>query len=296
MRLFWLFSLSILLSACAITQPIIPTPPLEPESNYLDNIHPNTVLVLGSGAARGIAHVGVLKALEEQQIKIDMIVGTSAGSIIGALYADKPSAQKLAEVIMSTSRSNIVDIKPSTLFSGIFSGRTFQEYLLSHLQAKSFDQLPIPLLVVATDFETGAEHVLSSGPIVPAVTASSAVPPFFPPVELYGREYIDGGFVDPVAIDVAKRFHPRLIIAVDLDPGLSQQLPRTNPQILIRGINIMESKLSNYSTKDADVVIHPRLQHISMFDGSAREKSIKVGYDAAMLVMPKIKILLKNKH
>jgi NTE family protein len=257
---------------------------------------PEVILVLGSGSSRGFAHAGVLKVLEENHIPIDMIVGTSAGSIVGALYADHPSASSLQQLIMNTSRDQVMDFSLMNIRTGVVSGNQLQNFLIQHMRAKSFEQLTIPFVAVAADLDSGKIHVFGSGPIAPAVNASSAVPPFFRPVQLYGKTYIDGGMIDPVAVDVAQWFHPKMIIAVNLDSPLSSSLPTSTPGIFLRGVDMMMSQLNEYSASQADVVIHPKLFETDMFDGSTRKDLMQSGAVAAQNALPEIKRLLKENN
>lgn len=289
--------ISFMVTACSLTQPIVvPLPKKEPPATHLKKIHPNVVLVLGSGSARGFAHAGVLKALEQNHIPIDMIVGTSAGSIVGALYAGNPSATALEQLLMQTPKNQVIQISVSHIFQGPLRGDILQRYLTSHIKATSFDQLKIPLVAVATNLKTGNVHEFNSGPIAPAVNASSAAPPFFQPVELYGETYFDGGIVDPVAVDIAKKYHPKVIIAVDLAPLVSHSMSNNGAGVFMRGFSMMLAKLSNYSAAGADVIIRPNIGDVGMFDGSERKQTIDLGYQMAMNKMAAIKQLLKKNH
>jgi len=287
---------SLILTGCAATAPNLFIPQREPSAHYLKRVHPQVILVLGSGSSRGFAHAGVLKVLEDNHIPIDMIVGTSAGSIVGALYADHPSAASLQQLLMTTHRNEVMDFSLMNIRTGVISGNQLQRFLIQHMQAKTFEHLTIPFVVVAADLDAGSIHVFGSGPIAPAVNASSAVPPFFRPVQLYGRTYIDGGMIDPVAVDVAESFHPKIIIAVNLDAPLSTSIPSSTPGIFLRGVDMMMSQLNDYSSSHADVVIHPKLDEVNMFDGSTRKHLMQAGVVAAEKALPEIKRLLKQKN
>lgn len=286
----------MLLNGCAATSPNLKTPFSEPSTEYLKHVHPKVVLVLGSGSARGFAHAGVLKALEENHIPVDMIVGTSAGSIVGALYADNPSANQLEHLLLTTPRNEVIDFSLMNLTQGPISGNGLQNFLINNLQAHTFEELQIPFVAVATDLDTGKIHVFGSGPIAPAVNASSAVPPFFRPVKLYGKTYIDGGLIDPVAVDVARRFHPKVIIAVSLNYPLSKTMPTNSPSVFLRGFDMMLMQLNNFTAAKADIVIRPEPDNIDMFDGSKRDYLMRTGQEATQKVLPEIKKLLAKRH
>ena len=286
----------MLLVGCVTTPPKMKIPPEEPSAHYLKKVHPRVVLVLGSGSARGFAHAGVIKALEDNHIPIDMIVGTSAGSIVGALYADNPSADKLKQLLLNTPRNEVIDFSLMDITQGAISGNSLQNFLVHNLKSELFEELPIPFVAVATDLHSGQIHVFGSGPIAPAVNASSAAPPFFRPVTLYGRTYIDGGVLDPVAVDVAESYHPKLIIAVSLDHPLSKTMPSSSPGVFLRGFDMMLMRLNDYSASKAHVVIRPEPDdEITMFDSSKRDYLIQIGEKATQSAMEDIKRLLKQK-
>jgi NTE family protein len=284
------------LTSCATTvAPKINTPAVEPPATYLDNVHPQVVLVLGSGGARGFSHVGVLKVLERNHIPIDMIVGTSAGSIVGALYADQPQAAHVEKVLLEAKRENVIDFSIFNIGAGPISGAGLQKFLISNMRAQTFPQLSIPYIAVATNLETGQLHAFKSGPIAPAVNASSAAPPYFRPVKIYGNTFADGGLLDPVAVDVAKRFHPKIIIAVRLDYPLGKDMPTYSPGFFLRGFDLMLLQLTKYSAQKADVIITPDTGYIDMFEKDNRANLMHKGEIAAERAMPQIKKLLAER-
>jgi NTE family protein len=291
-----IFILSLLAGCTQIPSTVIAMPDQEPPATYLKKVHPEVVLVLGSGGARGFSHVGVLKVLEKYHIPVDLIVGTSAGSIVGALYADRASADSLQHLLVTTKREDVIDFSLLNIASGPISGTGLQTFLVNNMQAKTFDELKIPFLAVAADLETGKIHVFKSGPIAPAVNASSAVPPFFRAVKIYGKTFSDGGLVDPVAVDVAKQFHPKVIIAVSLDFPLGKTIPSNSAGVLMRGFSMMLLQLTENSAQNADVIIHPDTGDISMFEGAGRETLIQSGEVATEKEIPAIKKILAQRH
>jgi NTE family protein len=294
-KVFLLIIVSLIFTGC-VTAPQIPMPSQEPPTAYLDKLHPQVILVLGSGGARGFSHVGVLKVLEENHIPIDMIVGTSAGSIVGALYADQPSAAHLRNLLLSAKRDKVIDFSIFNIPTGAISGAGLQNFLYTNMHAKTFNQLRIPFVAVASNLETGQLHIFASGPIAPAVNASSAAPPFFRPVKMYGQLYADGGLIDPVSVDVAKRFHPKIIIAVRLDTGLSTTMPTHAPGYFLRGFDLMLINLTRYSAQDANVIIIPKLGDINMFEDAQRPALMREGELAAEKSIPEIKKLLRANN
>lgn len=284
--------LSFMLMSCVATSPNLHIPQYEPKAHHLKKINPQVILVLGSGSARGFAHAGVLKVLEKNHIPIDMIVGTSAGSIVGALYADHPSSARLQHLLLTTPRHEVMDFSLMNINSGAVSGNQLQNFLIKNMRSNTFEKLSIPFVAVATDLSTGKIHAFESGPVAPAVNASSAVPGVFRPVNIYGKTYADGGILDPVAVDVAQRFHPKLIIAVSLDSPLSQSTSSSSTEVLMRSMTMMMTQLNDYSASQADVIIRPQQGEVSMFDGSQRKETIHSGEVAARKVLPEIKRLL----
>lgn len=283
----------VVLTGCATYPKDQETSAKEPPAPaYLKNFHPRVALVLGGGSARGFAHAGVIRALEANHIPIDLIVGTSAGSIVGALYAGHPSATALENTLLKADRDRVIDFSYWYLMSGPVRGRGLQTFINDNISATDFSRLPIPLMVVATDLATGSAHVFQSGPVAPAVNASSAMSPWFHPVTLYGRTYIDGGFVDPVPVRVAKQFHPKVIIAVSLNYKFDPSIPVNSPSTFLRGIYFTLSKLNDYSAAGADVVINPAFGHIDTFEDKHRDKIMRAGELAALNAMPQIRKLL----
>jgi NTE family protein len=285
-----------LITGCTTIAPQTNMPPVEPPAPYLDKVHPDVVLVLGSGGARGFSHVGVLKVLHDNHIPIDMIVGTSAGSIVGALYADDPSPERVRNLLITAKREKVMDFSVLNIGSGPISGEGLQKFLIDNMHAKTYGQLQIPFLAVAANLQTGQLHVFKSGPIAPTVNASSAAPPFFRPVNIYGQLYADGGLIDPVAVDVAKRFHPKIIIAVRLDSPIGNTVPTHSAGFFLRGFDLMLLQLNKYSAQEADVIITPQTGDIDMFEQNGRGDLMQKGEIAAEQAIPAIKRLLKQKH
>jgi NTE family protein len=294
-----LLTIAVLLffTGCTSLAPKLQPPAAEPTTSVkIKNLHPRVVLVLGSGGARGFSHVGVLNILEKNHIPIDLIVGTSAGSIVGALYADHQSAADLRTILLTAKRNEVIDFSYLNVASGPISGIGLQNFLIDNMRAKSFDQLKIPFIAVATDLQSGELHTFQSGLIAPAVNASSAAPPFFRPVKLYNRTYIDGGMIDPVAVDVAESFHPDIIIAVELSSPLPKTMPTHGPGVFLRGFAMMLTKLTKDSAQHADVIIEPKFGEIDMFEGNERAQIMLAGERATQKAIPAIRKLLAAKH
>jgi len=284
-RLSCLLLLLLLLAGC-VTKPLIEVPATPPPPVKLKHT-PRVALVLGGGGARGYAHIGVMKVLQDAGVPVDLVVGSSAGSVMGVLYADSGDAHRAAKIMLSADIFDFLDLQVVP-FSAPITGNAFQRFLLKHLQAKRFRDLSIPLVAVATDLKSGKSVAISSGPIVPAVTASAAIPGAVNPIKLYGRLLTDGAVADPVPVDIAKTYHPKMIIAVDI----ANELPRKTGQgflsVYQRSQDIIWEKLNKLSAKGADIIIRPHVGTIGTFDISEKKHLYKIGIAAAKAALPQI--------
>lgn len=256
---------------------------------------PRVALVLGGGGARGYAHIGVIKVLAKAHIPVDLIVATSAGSVVGALYGDSADAFDVERKLKGAGFFDFADFSFISLTHGFISGRQLQHFLLKKMRSRWFDELRIPLVVVTTDLYTGRAKVLSSGPIPPAIQASSAMPGAVHPVKLYGRTLIDGGIVAQIPVKIAKQYHPDIVIAVNIESDLDKTMPTSFVGIFQRAFEISINAIGHYSGEGADIEIHPKAGMIGTFDLSQQTKSIKAGEIAAEEALPKIRALL-NQH
>jgi NTE family protein len=252
--------------------------------------HPVRVaLVLGSGGARGMAHIGVLEELEEAQIKIDLIVGCSAGSLIGALYADHPHAESLMAMTMHRKREDFFELDWWRCRYGIMHRKPFIEFINSTIGNKTFEQLKIPLIVVATDLCRGEKVCFASGPIAPTIHASCAVPFCMCPVKYNGRVLVDGGVIDPVPVSVAKQFNPALIIAVDISSPLDvYDEPGHLFDIATRSAEISRKEHTRLCTQGADILIQPNVGDTGMFEDECNGDLYFEGRRAAREALPRI--------
>lgn len=252
-------------------------------------------LVLGGGGARGMAHVGVLEEFERAGIPIDLIVGCSAGSVVGALYADCPDAGAVKTLLNPLKKWDILDLDFSRCRYGLVQGRSFRRFLERNLSVRCFEKLRIPLCIAVTDLLEGKMVCLSSGPLIPAVHASSAVPFVFAPVHLHDRLLVDGGVTDPVPVCIAKKLEACIIVAVDL----SELLPKTCPTNLFgiakRSAEIKFLLQSESCIDGADVVIRPELDGVGLFDDRNNEHVYEAGRKGAREAIPKILDLLEQK-
>lgn len=248
---------------------------------------PRIGLALGGGAARGFAHIGVLQVLEEQGIKPDLIVGTSAGSVVATLYAAGKTPTELGTMAMSLDESSITD----WVFPGrsLLKGEALAKFVRSHTGGKQIEGMRLPLGVVAADLHTGQPILFRRGDPGMAVRASSSVPAVFEPVKIGGHEYIDGGAVSPIPVRFAKQMGADLIIAVDIS-AIPEGQPTKGPvDILLQTVNIMGHAISEFELQDADVVMRPKLEGIGSADFGARRLSILAGREAALTVLQSLR-------
>lgn len=244
-------------------------------------------VVLGAGALRGFAHIGVLKVLESNKIPVHMIVGTSAGSFVGAIYAYGFSAFELQKLSFALEKDDIVDVTIPD--NGFIKGDKIEGYINYLLRNTPIEKLKIPFYAVATDIRSGKEMVFGSGNTGTAVRASCSIPGIFKPVSIAGRMYVDGGVVSPVAVDAAKRLGADLIIAVDISGETEGPAPLNTIETILQSITIMYAKLSSIQLAKADVVIRPNVGSIGGADFSKRHEAVLEGEKAAIEALPKIK-------
>ncbi len=200
-----------------------------------DNTQPKIALVLGGGGSRGIAHIGVLDVLIQEGVPVDLVVGTSMGAIVGVLFASGMTPAEIGEQMMAMQGSNIFSMN---LFSARARQKAIEEQLMTALDGVTFADLGVPTVVMAVDMRDGREVKLESGPVIPAILASSAVPAVFPPVEMDNMQLADGGVIDSLATRIAHEHKAEKIIAVDVYPPLEQDNPWVDPISAIMGIEL----------------------------------------------------------
>ncbi len=264
------------------TPPAAPTPPpvAAPSAAPKPPKPPRIGLALGGGAARGFAHIGVIQVLEEAGIRPDLVVGTSAGSLVAALYAAGRSGAELARVALLMDESAITDW--SFPGRGMIRGEALARYVREQTGGRTIEQLPLPLGIVATDLDSGSALLFQRGDVGMAVRASSAVPAIFQPVRIGDREYVDGGLVAPVPVRFARQMGAELVIAVDISAPPDGNATSDPFKMLLQTIAIMGKSINQFELKDADVVLRPRLLGVSSADFTARKRAIESGRAAAL--------------
>jgi NTE family protein len=252
-------------------------------------------LVLGGGGAKGLAHLGVLEEFEKANIPIDIIIGCSAGSLVGALYCDCPDSSYVRSVLEPMKVKSFININIFRAWYGLCQGESMAYTLNRCLEAKTFDQLKIPLLTVSTDLYSGELITIGGGPIVPAVQASCAIPIVFNPIELHGRVLVDGGVIDPVPVRIADLVDPEIIVAVDLRCLMDKCFPKGLLEIAKRTAKITLLWQSETCLQGADVIIRPHLDCYGTFDDSCHQLIYEAGKKAAQEMIPQILELLEKK-
>ena len=265
-------------------------------------------LALGSGAARGLAHIGVLEVLEKEGIPIDMIAGVSAGAAIGALYAQGKDASLIKSLALDLSWKRLASLADLALpKTGFIKGRKIRDLLALFLGGDiKFSDLKIPLACVATDIITGEEVVISHGSVLEGIRASISIPALFTLVKWKGRYLVDGGLVNPVPVSVVKRMGADVVIAVNVIPDVADRAHRADKEqtegfkepniihIIMQSIYIGTYSLVRSSLEGANIVIEPRVAHIGSGDFHHAQEHILQGELAAQESIPEIKRRIKN--
>jgi NTE family protein len=275
------------LATCAPTAPPVVVevaPPPKPTRR------PRVALALGGGAARGFAHIGVIEVLEENGIRPDIVTGTSAGSLVAALYAAGRTGKELETIALNMDESALTDW--SFPGRGLIRGEALARYVRDATGNKPLEQMKIPLGIVATDLDSGKPILFRRGDIGTAVRASSAVPAVFQPVRIGTHEYVDGGLTSPVPVRSARDMGADVIIAVDIS-----QLPDGGDtsnalHMLLQTFSIMSRSINELELKEAEIVLHPKLVGVAGTDFSVRKKNIEAGRAAALAMLPAIKAKL----
>ncbi|QER38808.1 patatin-like phospholipase family protein [Acinetobacter suaedae] len=267
----------------------------QPFAQIKQQKRPVVALVLGSGGARGYAHIGVIEVLEQHGIRPDLIVGTSAGSIVGSIYASGKSAAELREIALKLKANDVRDVSVS--LKGFFDGKKVEDYVNEQVQNTPLQRLKIPMYVVATELKEGTKTVFNYGNTGQAVRASASIPSMFVPIKIGHNEYVDGGLVSPVPVQVARDLGADIVIAVDI---LAQPVHTETTNVwglFNQNINIMQGRLAEEELKYADIVIQPDLREkVHIFDVKGREITMQAGVDAAQNKLADIQLAIQTKH
>ena len=255
-------------------------------------------LALGGGAARGFAHIGVIKALEAQGIVPDIVVGTSAGSVVGALYAAGNDAKALQKMAVDLDESAISDWA-LPLFgksSGVLKGEALQSFVNKAVGNRVIEKLKMPFGAVASDLKTGQPILFQRGNTGMAVRASSAVPGVFQPVKIGDHTYVDGGLVAPVPVRFAREMGAEFIIAVNISTQAEAQATNSSLEVIMQTFSIMGQRINQLELRDADIVIQPPLGKMGSAEFTNRSGAMQAGERATLAVMPQLKQKLKARR
>jgi NTE family protein len=253
---------------------------------------PKIALVLGGGAARGFAHVGVIRALEQEKIPIDMVVGTSVGSLIGAIYAADLSSFDLEWTAFQLEKDDLFDFGVMNAITGMgfAKGDKLETWVKSHIKTTDIENLKLPFAAVATDLNWGYKVVLDHGSVARAIRASAAIPGVFQPVQHQGKILVDGGVVDNIPISVAKAKDADIVIAVDISGNLGNTNITNLLGVSLQATNIMFALNVEHSKKDADVLITPAgIGDIGMLDFTQKKRCMQAGIESTKNAMPAIR-------
>ncbi len=295
-RVVLLGPLAALLVACGSAPVLAPSVPvqdnpiaLEAPAASAERRQARIGLALGGGAARGFAHVGVIQVLEEAGLHPQLVTGTSAGSLVAALYASGKNSHDLRRVAETMEEAEITDWMMPILNRGALRGEALARYVNTQVGGKSIEQMKIPLGIVATDLRTGEAVTFRRGNTGSAVRASSAVPAVFQPVRIGEREYVDGGLVSPVPVRQAREMGANFVIAVDISSD-----PEGNPagdtfQILMQTFAIMGKSINTLALREAEFVVRPPLSGVKSADFGARRRSIEAGRSVMLAMLPQLK-------
>ena len=293
-RALWLLVLPTWLLASCASPPVERAPVVSVPAASAVKKPLKIGLALGGGAARGFAHVGVIAVLEEAGLRPQLVVGTSAGSLVAALYASGKSSAQLQQTALNMEEVAITDWMLPIFGRGMFRGEALARYVNDLVAGRLIENMSIPLGIVATDLNSGQAVLFQRGDTGTAVRASSAVPAVFVPVKVNGHEYVDGGLVSPVPVRFARQMGAELVIAVDISSP-----PEGNPsdgtlQILLQTFAIMGKSINQYELKDADIVVRPSLAGLKSADFSARQRAIDSGRAAMLAALPALKARLAS--
>jgi NTE family protein len=237
----------------------------------------------------------VIQVLEEAGIRPDLVVGTSAGSLVAAFYASGKTGAQLQHIAESMEEATFADWTLPIFSRGLLRGEALARYVSLQVNGKLIENMGMPLGIVATDLNNGLGVMFQRGDTATAVRASSAVPALFQPVRISGRDYVDGGLVSPVPVRYARQMGAELIVAVDISSAPEANAAGDSLQILLQTFSIMGKSINYFELRDADVVVRPELNAIGSSDFASRQKSIEAGRTAMTRLLPQLRAAISTK-
>jgi NTE family protein len=254
---------------------------------------PKIGLALGSGGLRGLAHIGVLKVLERENIQIDYMAGCSMGSLIGALYSAGQTIENMIKLARHLKPRFWLDFVMPRM--GVVAGDRIFDTIKLLTQQKTFADLSIPLSIVATDINQGKEVIFTEGSLAMAVRASISVPGIFIPFQHKDMLLVDGAVLNPTPMDIVRNMGADIVIAVDLSHASTISKVTNMFDVIIESIDIMERQLLKYREHHCDILIRPEVGHISPSAFDALDESVALGEAAAEAALPALKELLATR-
>ncbi len=282
----------VLLAGCASAPPQPPVSVTQPVVQPPPKPAPRIGLALGGGAARGFAHVGVIQVLEEAGLRPAMVAGTSAGSLVAAIYASGRSGAQLQRIAEDMEEASLTDWTLPLFRRGVLRGDAIARYVNQQVGMRPIEAMDIALGIVATDLHSGESIVFRRGDTGMAVRASSAIPALFQPVRIGGRDYVDGGLVAPVPVRFVRDMGAEFVIAVDISSPPQSDGADGMLQVLMQTFSIMGKSISALELRGADIVVRPVLQDVGSADFAARKRSIEAGRTAMLAALPALKAQL----
>lgn len=282
---YWAVLMACLLASC---QQAPVAPPVKPTRE------PTVALVLGGGGAKGFAHIGVIKVLESHGIRPKLVVGTSAGSFVGGLYASGLTPFALQQLALNLEESDVRDLTLSR--QGFLIGQKLQDYVNTQVNQQPIQNFPIRFAAVATEADTGRKVVFTRGNAGQAIRASCSIPNVFVPATIAGKSYVDGGLVSPIPIETARDLGADVVIAVDISARPTAGQTRSAWALLDQTINIMGQQAINRELPLADVVIKPMVLGVGTLDLESKHKSLLEGERAAQAKLPAIVAAINQKR
>ena len=289
----------IALAGCASPPPVTaPAPPALPTPPVVAPAPPKPPrlgLALGGGAARGFAHVGVIQVLEEAGLHPDLVVGTSAGSLVATLYASGRSGAQLQQVAEAMDEAAFTDWTLPLFNRGMLRGEALSRYVNAQVGNRLIEQMPLPLGIVATRLDTGEGVLFQRGDTGTAVRASSAVPAVFLPVRISGNDYVDGGLVAPVPVRYARQMGAEVIVAVDISAAPEGNQASDSLGMLLQTFAIMGKTINRWELQEADIVVRPALVGMGSADFTSKRRAIDAGRRAMQRLLPQLQAAIAAK-
>lgn len=247
-------------------------------------------VALGGGGARGFAEIGVLRVLEQERVPIDLVVGTSVGALVGALYADSGKVLDAEFHAVALTPEDVFDYGALSVFAGgLIRGDKLERFLRKHLKHQNIEDMAVRFAAVAVDLQAGERVVFEKGSAARAVHASAAIPGMFVPVVIDGTTYVDGAVIDPVPAGVARELGADVVIAVAIPPERRPVEPTNMVEIIHRSVMIMADEIGEARAQEADVIIRPEVGSIAFDDFGKKKQLIEAGEAAARAAMPAIR-------